>query len=146
MNLVDVYHCKDSKSILWNLLLERDPNVNISHKAMPTWEEHCAFVRSKPYREWYIVANDEGKAVGSCYLSKQNELGVFIFKRHQHQGYGSFALNALMFRHSDERLLANINPRNITSIVMFQHLGFKLCQHTFELQAQPYQLRDSEVV
>jgi len=35
--------------------------ANISHKKMPSYEEHVQFVHSKSYSVWYIIiANNEG--------------------------------------------------------------------------------------
>lgn len=133
MKLVDVYRVENSEKLLYDLLSEREQIANISHKKMPTWEDHCAFVASHPYREWYVIVSDTTKLVGACYLSRQNEIGVFVFKAHQGKGYGTFAVNALRLRHPDERLLANIAPGNKTSHVMFQKMGFKPIQVTYEL-------------
>ena len=62
---------------LFNLLKERDPNTNISHKKMPTFTEHEQFVKSKPYSYWYIIKLSR-KKIGTIYLSKNNEIGIFI--------------------------------------------------------------------
>lgn len=133
MKLVDVYDYANSEQILYKLLEERDEYVNISHKEMPTWEEHCEFVNKVPYREWHLILNEANTPVGSCYLSYQNEIGVFVFKKFQKMGYGSFAIQALIYRHPNERLLANVAPHNTVSQELFQGYGFKLCQHTYEL-------------
>ena len=34
---------------LFDLLKERNPRVNISHKKMPTYNQHRKFIKSKPY-------------------------------------------------------------------------------------------------
>jgi hypothetical protein len=61
---------------LYDLLLQRNPDANISHKKMPTYEEHVNFVKSSPYSKWYIIEVD-GKRAGTIYLTKQNEIGIF---------------------------------------------------------------------
>ena len=68
---------------LYLLLKERDPRANISHKSMPTYSEHTKFVKSKPYNAWYVVYFGSKKA-GSIYLSKQNEIGIFLLKKYHH--------------------------------------------------------------
>ena len=71
---------------LFELLKERDPRANISHKKLPTYASHIKFVDSKPYKKWYIItAYDSGKKlkVGSIYLSKNDEIGIFVSKRFQ---------------------------------------------------------------
>ena len=40
---------KNDFMFLYELLSERDPVANISHKQMPTYDEHIRFVTSKPY-------------------------------------------------------------------------------------------------
>lgn len=132
MKLIDVYEIANSEKILYDLLSERETVVNISHHQMPTWEQHCEFVNSRPYREWFIVINDTEKPVGACYLSKQNEIGVQVFRDFQGRGYGNFAIQAIMYRHADERLLANISPENVKSQEVFKKLGFRLIQYTYE--------------
>lgn len=119
--------------VLWALLKEREPHQNISHKAMPSWEEHIRFIESRPYEAWYFIFVPGAAApVGACYLSKQNEIGIFLFHRHQRWGFGAAAVRALMDKHGPRRYLANINPQNQGSRWFFDRLGFKLVQHTYE--------------
>lgn len=133
LKLVSAYAREDAADILFALLKERDPRVNISHVEMPTWEQHCAFISSRPYREWYLI--DAGDVtVGACYVSKQNEIGAFVFAQHQGCGYGSAAVKRLLSEHAGERLLANIAPLNDRSRAMFERLGFRHVQNTFALE------------
>ena len=44
------------------------------------------------------------------------------------------ALRELMARHPRERFLANLNPGNAASAALFRKLGFRLIQHTYEVQ------------
>jgi RimJ/RimL family protein N-acetyltransferase len=115
---------------LYALLAERTPEQSISHKAMPTMEEHIAFVDSVPYEAWYIVLDDLEDAVGACYLSKQREIGVSIFKAWRGMGYGKWAVQELMRLHPG-KFLANVAPTNPVSAHMFARLGFNLIQHTY---------------
>lgn len=123
---------KDLK-FLYNLLLERDSRVNISHKKMPSYDEHIKFVLSKPYTKWYVV-NLDGKKVGSVYLSKQDEIGIFLKKDIQGKGVGKYALNILKKKNPRKRFIANVNPKNKNSAKFFRQNGFKLIQHTYELE------------
>ena len=124
----------DEKDVqfLYNLLEERKPVTYISHKKMPTYEEHVNFVKSSPYSKWYIIEVDEERA-GSIYLTKQNEIGIFLNEGLQEKGIGSNALNLLIGKNPDLRYLANINPENKKSIEFFKKLGFTLIQYTYEL-------------
>lgn len=124
---------KKDLEFLYNLLLERDSRVNISHKKMPSYDEHIKFVLSKPYTKWYVV-NLDGKKVGSVYLSKQDEIGIFLKKDIQGKGVGKYALNILMKKNPRKRFIANVNPKNKNSAKFFRQNGFKLIQHTYELE------------
>ena len=66
---------KNDALFLYDLLKNKDPNANISHKKMPSYDEHVEFVMSKPYTNWYIIECDK-KNVGTIYLSKQDEIGI----------------------------------------------------------------------
>jgi RimJ/RimL family protein N-acetyltransferase len=118
---------------LYDLLAERDPVANISHREMPTFDQHRKFLESVPYKRWYLIGLD-GEWIGSVYLTNANEIGVSILKAHQGNGYGKQAVYLLMKRHPEKRFLANIAPGNARSAAMFEGLGFTLFQHTFELR------------
>ncbi len=118
---------------LFDLLKNRNQNVNISHKKMPSFKEHIKFVNSKPYSKWYIIKQNNEK-VGSIYLSKQNEIGLFLKNNVQGQNIGTKALKLLIMKNPKKRILANINPKNKKSIKFFEKNDFKLIQYTFELE------------
>ena len=123
---------KSDYRFLYNLLMERDAGANISHKKMPTYNQHVAFVSAKPYSKWYVILYDTNKA-GSIYLSSQNEIGIFIKKSFHGKQLGNIALHKLIQKNPKKRYLANINPQNKKSVRFFKNNGFKLIQHTFEL-------------
>lgn len=116
---------------LFQLLEERDPRANISHKNMPSYNEHVRFIKSNPYTKWYIVLKSREK-VGSIYLSKNDEIGIFISKKFQGSNIGKHALYQLIKKNPRERYLANVNPKNKKSIKFFKNNNFKLIQYTFE--------------
>lgn len=123
---------KSDYLFLFELLSERDSRTNISHKKMPSFEEHVKFIKSKPYSKWYVIKDDTEK-IGSIYLSKQNEIGIFLKKQNQKKGVGTSALNLLMEFNPKSRYLANVNPKNSRSKKFFEKHGFELIQHTYEL-------------
>ena len=135
MRLIDVHSSPLAKRVLWQLLQERDDtiNINISHRKMPTFEDHCRFVDRRPYVAWYLIDIND-RVVGSIYLSHHDEIAIFIFKEHQKCGYGKEAIALLMQQHPRPRYLANINPANARSIRFFQSLGFAPLQVTYELR------------
>ena len=126
---------KNDHKFLYELLQSRDSNVNISHRTMPNFEEHKKFVNSKPYNFWYVIIFEKLK-IGSIYLSKQNEIGIFISKKHRGKGFGKLALDKLIEMSPDSRYLANVNPKNSKSINFFKNNKFKLIQHTYELRSR----------
>ena len=93
-------------------------------------EEHIQFLQSKPYEAWYFIGEEP---LGAIYLTRQNEIGIFIFRKHQGKGYGEKAIKSLIAKHGERRYLANINPNNSKSIKLFDNLGFKLISQTYEL-------------
>ena len=121
----------DSK-FLFELLKERDPRANISHKKMPSYNEHLKFVKSKPYTKWYIILKLKDR-IGSIYLSKNDEIGIFLSKKYQGKNIGNDALKELIRKNPRERYLANVNPKNKKSSVFFKNNNFKLIQHTYEM-------------
>ena len=123
---------KSDYRFLYDLLMERNPRANISHKKMPTYNEHVSFVSAKPYSKWYVILYRVNK-VGSIYLTSQNEIGIFIKKSFQNKQIGNIALRKLIQKNPKKKYLANVNPKNKKSIRFFKNNGFKLIQYTFEL-------------
>ena len=139
---------KEDAKFLFDLLKERDSRANISHKKMPTYGSHVKFIESKPYKKWYIVYFVEFLSrsklpkfnkikAGSVYLSKNDEIGIFVLKKFQGKNIGKFALEELVNRNPRKQYLANVNPENKKSSRFFKNNGFKLIQHTYELSKQP---------
>ena len=123
---------KKDHQFLYDLLKERKPTTNISHRKMPTYNDHVKFVLSKPYSKWYVIYYEKKKS-GSIYLSKENEIGIFIKKSFSMKGIASEAIKLMMKFNPRKRFLANINPKNKKSIEFFKKNKFKLLQHTYEL-------------
>lgn len=131
ITLINIYQEENRHAILYSLLNERTPEQSISHKAMPTYQEHVNFVESMPYKKWYFVHSAKEKDyVGTAYLSKHNEIGITIFNEHQGNGYGPQAVKALIDE-SEGPFLANVNPKNEASIRMFEWFGFTHIQNTY---------------
>jgi hypothetical protein len=133
-NSIELRPVKKSDCLfLYKLLKERDPRANISHKKMPIFKQHVKFVLSKPYSRWYVIVESE-KEVGSVYLTKDSEIGIFIKKDMQSRGIGFKALRLLVMMNPRIRYLANVSPKNKKSIQFFKNNGFKLIQHTYALE------------
>lgn len=127
--LYEVEHFVGAGRVLYDLLAERKEHESISHKQMPVWDEHMAFVRSKPYAHWYVVVID-GVRVGAVYLTHQREIGVSIFNLFRNKGYGRRAIETMMALHPG-KFLANVAPGNQKSIDLFAKLGFNHIQNTY---------------
>lgn len=132
MRLISVYGYYGAAPILYQLLEEREPHQNISHKEMPSYGEHLCFIAMKPYPAWYLL-EDNGVMVGAIYLTHAREVGLFIFKAYQGRGYGKEALGLLRAAHPG-RLLANVSLRNAPSMAFFVRNGFEMLQLTLELK------------
>lgn len=124
---------KNDHKFLYELLQERELDTNIIQKKMPTYEKHIKFVKSKPYRKWYIIL--EGiKKVGTIYLAKNNDIGIFITKKNQKRNVGSIALNMFLEKNLKKKYHAKINPKNKKSIKFFQKNKFKPIEYVLEFK------------
>ena len=122
---------KSDIRFLYNQLKERDSKINISHKKIPSYTEHSKFVLSRPYSKWYIVFYKNRK-IGNVYLTKMNEIGIFILKSIKIKGIGKTVLEQMMKKNPKTRYLANVSPKNSKSSNFFKKNGFKLIQYTYE--------------
>ena len=121
------------QKFLYQLLSERKSIQNISHKKMPTYDEHIEFVNSNPYSKWYIIFQ-KNKKIGSVYLTKMNEIGLFLKKDVQGKGLGQKSLKLLMKLNPRNRYLANVSQKNKNSIQFFKKNKFKQIQNTYEFE------------
>lgn len=118
---------------LYNLLKERNPISNISHKKMPSFQSHIKFVSSKPYKKWYVIKMSNN-SIGSIYLSYQNEIGFFLKKEYDDVTIANSVIKLLMKKNPLNEYFVNISPKNIKLIKFYKNLGFSLLQKTFKLE------------
>lgn len=118
---------------LYQLLKERDPNQNISHKNMPTSNEHKKFVLSRPYTNWYIIKKN-GEKIGSIYLSKRDEIGISILKKIEFDEIAKSSFKLLMELNPRKRYLANVSPKNKISQKFLEKNGFAGLEYVYELK------------
>lgn len=118
--------------LLWRCLAERPKWANISHNGtLPLWENHVDFVKSNPYREWNIIKiliDGVWMSCGNTYITKDNEIGIFVLKQYQRRG---IALSVVKKISTGRELLANVAPRNYPSQRLFKKLGFVHIQNTY---------------
>jgi RimJ/RimL family protein N-acetyltransferase len=140
VRLLDVYEIPAAGAVmrlLYQYMQDRlnEPGTNISHTQMPTYEDHERFVESKPYAGWYFIESDALILVGVCYITRDNEVGIYINRDHRRQGWAPKALQELMKKHPAKQYLAHINPQNEASKIAFKRLGFGLLQETYSLRS-----------
>ena len=128
MKLVSVNRSKDAPQVLWEMMrtrLQEDrKGYNISHRKMPSWKQHLAFIKSRRNGHWYMIRKP-WCYVGWVYLNDRDEIGLMIFPAQRGFGAGTWALKEIRRRHKRRRYLANINPKNKRSIEFFKRAGFK---------------------
>lgn len=150
IKLVDIYDGtrirEGALEFLYKLMEEREPEINISHRAMPTFEQHRQFWTRRPYRCCYLIEgwHKLGGLGWAGYISatQRNEIGIVLLKDWRGQGIGPLAVQELMRLHKPMpaipsevhgNWLANIAPANERSKSMFTRLGFREIQRTYEL-------------
>ena len=120
MPVIEIKPVKQSDiRFLYNQLKERDSKINISHRVMPSYAEHSRFVLSKPYSRWYIIFHNN-KKIGNVYLTRLNEIGIFVLKSIKIKGIGNIVLKEVMKKNPRPRYLANVSPRNSKSSEFFK--------------------------
>ena len=124
---------KNDALFLYDLLKNKDPNANISHKKMPSYDEHVEFVMSKPYTNWYVIEYDK-KNVGSIYLSKQDEIGISISNDYEYDQIVKSALKLLMKLNQRKRYLANVGPKDVKSQEFLLKNGFTSLEYVYEIK------------
>ena len=120
----------EDSEFLYELLKQREGQVNISHCSLITWEEHLDYIKNHSYKSWDVIWVENNR-VGNIYLTQRDEIGIFIDKKFQGSGYGSQALKQFMEKNGKKRYLANINPTNYKSIQFFGKHGFIHFQNTY---------------
>lgn len=131
MTLVDLYESPKFWPIPYLLLEERKPYQNISHRRVPSYAEHCAFINSRPYLAWYLIQDERRSPAGCVYLSKQREIGVGVLEECRGRHLGRDAVKEIMRLHPG-KFLANVAPQNHPSHLLFESLGFAPLQVTYE--------------
>jgi RimJ/RimL family protein N-acetyltransferase len=151
LNLQDVYVGRlvrpGSAEFLYELMKERDPEINISHRELPSFEQHIAFIERRAFRRWYLIDVKEGPFdrlgwAGYVSATHRNEIGIVLKRSHRGMGYGPEALREFIARNEplpadpgarNGRWLANIAPTNTHSRHVFEKLGFLKIQETYAL-------------
>ena len=124
---------KNDVLFLYELLKSKDPDSNISHKKMPSYDEHVEFVMSKPYTAWYIIEYNK-KNAGSIYLSKRDEIGISINHDYNYEKIAKPALKLLMELNPRNRYLVNVSPKDIRAQEFLLKNGFSGLEYVYEMK------------
>lgn len=157
IKLVDIYdgaRIRDGAlEFLYELMKEREPEINISHRELPTFEQHRQFVTRRPYRFWYLIEAVDFETrnpardhpwIGYVSATHSNEIGIVLLKDWRGHGFGKLVVQELIALHRPNPAepsvrtgtwIANVAPANERSRRMFEGLGFRKIQETFEFQS-----------
>ena len=124
---------KNDMLFLYELLKNKDPSTNISHKKMPSYDEHVEFVMSKPYTNWYIIECDK-KNAGAIYLSTRDEIGISINNHYEYEEIAEPALKSLMESNPRKRYLVNVGPKDTRAQEFLLKNGFSSLEYVYEIK------------
>ena len=128
---------KEHIHTLYNLLQSR--KHTISHKYLPSFEEHSHFVKNHPYRYWYLVKQGD-HYMGSIYIKDDNSLGINLaseielIKKSILYLLKNFKPLLPVKSVRSEKFHINIAPENIQFRDTLIELGAELIEHTFTLE------------
>tara|TARA_B100000768_G_scaffold177471_1_gene191711 strand:- start:777 stop:1202 length:426 start_codon:yes stop_codon:yes gene_type:complete len=112
----------------------------ISHKKKPSFAEHQEFVRSNPYRVWYILERNS-KPIGTIYISKENTIGI-NFSVSTDYKFIEEVLNYVKANYSPLPAIKsirggafsiNVSPKNKTLITALEILKSKVVQISYSI-------------
>ena len=130
----------DYKNPLHNKLLFkflREREFNISHKNLPTYQNHLKFIKNNPYRKWFLISHKKN-FIGSIYILYDNGIGLDINSK-----YYDLIDNIMKIIFSNiaplkaipsirmDRFHMNINPSNKALKDIIGKQGAVLQQQTF---------------
>lgn len=76
MSEVKLVPIKGSEEDIEKLYIELSSRTTgISHKNLPTFEDHSEFVMNHPYLAWYFIHKGDD-LLGTCYVTDQNTIGL----------------------------------------------------------------------
>lgn len=146
VHLEPVTDAEDVAIFLYDLLASREEHENISHRKMPTFQEHQRFVadRDHHYKGWFLILLPiTQRPVGSIYLTHRGEIGIHLMPDWRRKGLGSAAVKELIKANGPGVYFANIAPGNYRSQEFFEHHGFRIVQHTYRYDWHPIEADDA---
>ena len=124
--------------ILYEQLKTR--NYVISHRSLPSFERHQDFVKSHPYRHWFLLHN-EINYLGSFYLKNDNSIGLNLtdYTKESLGACVDFINNNFTPKESKPSMVPNYFYLNISysngqALSALQELGFNPFQISLRLE------------
>jgi hypothetical protein len=77
ISLEKIIGTEEQIEILYKHLKNRE--YVVSHKLMPSYQNHITFVKSRPYRYWAMVF-ENSSTVGEVYLQADNSIGLNLLQ------------------------------------------------------------------
>jgi hypothetical protein len=110
---------------LYELLDIRHPEENITHNGMPTYAEHVDFMDAKPYKEDYIIEENEVR-IGRLYITHDDKIGIHTIDKSEEK-----ALQYLLQMRDISKFQFEVSPRNKRFMQILERNGYTLLHHTY---------------
>ena len=138
--LVKVIPVKEHENFLYELLKNREKKISISHEKLPSFYQHKKFLRSSPYRHWFIIKKGSS-LLGSTYITKSNCVAIHLLKNNKELIIKIISFIIRTFKPLKElpsirrkEFIMNITSNNRLYAEILKQLGGKKVQETFALK------------
>ncbi len=128
---------EDDEDLLFDLLGNRI--YSISHKSMPSFENHREFVKSNPYLYWYLVFNNK-QVIGTFYIKDDNSIGMnilnpslIIIKKILYYINHNFTVSPEIPSKVPPYFFINVADSNKELYEILDKLGYKPIQTSFKI-------------
>jgi len=121
---------KEDYKFLYKLLKQRPKDECISHRKMPTYQQHCKYLKTFPFFLNIIILVD-GKSVGNLYETDRHEIGIHVLPKYKYLAEEIIDVVIDLAKKGKDKVYFNINPKDNR----FKSLLTKRCkliQYTYE--------------
>ena len=133
---IDMALNSSKEKFLYELLSER--NLSISHKKLPSYEEHLNFIKNNPYYKWVIVKQNK-ILIGSIYINKNNSVSIKLKNKYSHQlehvlnkFEDTFSPQSEIKSYRKEQFFFNVNPNDQLMIKVLESKNYKISQISYQ--------------
>lgn len=127
---------EDQVEFLFNLLKYR--RYGISHKSMPSYEDHKFFISNFPYFKWLIISYEEIK-IGALYINQDNSVSINLLPnkiKHLDEIIKSFEIKFLpqepLKSLRSRNFFFNLHPEDIMMQKTLEKNGYVISQISYE--------------